>query len=474
MMPPNRNANDAVWSADGQWLFWLSDSARCERGQRALRSRSRSTAAIASFPRRLRTGELELTAIAEMSPPPSPKTGRRRPGAEEPTGGLDDLRVASPDHGRLPDARHAASPGRRPSPESSVPSPPAPAHRGSLGCRSSSASAAAGPPSTPTWQTCSTSLAGLLLAPAKRLRPAFCHWGFVGAGGDPDDPPTIAWSMPGAAFELLHAFALFHDDVMDGSAVRRGDRTCHLELRRPPRGRRLARRGPAVRRGRRDPRRRPRLRLRRPAHAPRRPPAAWAVWNELRIELNVGQYLDILGTAGASANRPTAERIARYKSGKYTVERPLHLGALLAAPTGDELVPAAVGLRPAPRRRVPAPRRHARRVRRRPPSRASPSATTSARASRRRCSRWRRPGRRRRSAAAAAPAWARLISTPHEVRRHPGRARRHRRGQPSSKQRSPCSSRRRWRAIGGGADHRPRRASGLIDLAYDVGLARSG
>jgi geranylgeranyl diphosphate synthase type I len=36
-----------------------------------------------------------------------------------------------------------------------------------------------------------------------------------------------------------------------------------------------------------------------------------------------------------------AERICRYKSGKYTVERPLHLGAVLAAPTrAGELLPA--------------------------------------------------------------------------------------------------------------------------------------
>jgi hypothetical protein len=26
MMPPNRNASDAVWSADGRWLFWLTDA----------------------------------------------------------------------------------------------------------------------------------------------------------------------------------------------------------------------------------------------------------------------------------------------------------------------------------------------------------------------------------------------------------------------------------------------------------------
>jgi geranylgeranyl diphosphate synthase type I len=36
--------------------------------------------------------------------------------------------------------------------------------------------------------------------------------------------------------------------------------------------------------------------------------------------------------------REKAERICRYKSGKYTIERPLHLGALLAAPTRDDLI----------------------------------------------------------------------------------------------------------------------------------------
>ena len=64
----------------------------------------------------------------------------------------------------------------------------------------------------------------LVLAGGKRLRPAFCHWGFVGAGGDPADPMII---NAGAAFELMHAFALFHDDVMDDAASRRGNATTH-------------------------------------------------------------------------------------------------------------------------------------------------------------------------------------------------------------------------------------------------------
>src|SRR5215831_20553195 len=61
----------------------------------------------------------------------------------------------------------------------------------------------------------------------KRLRPAFCHWAYVGAGGDQNDAAVID---VGAAFELLQAFALVHDDVMDGSATRRGARTAHLDF----------------------------------------------------------------------------------------------------------------------------------------------------------------------------------------------------------------------------------------------------
>jgi geranylgeranyl diphosphate synthase type I len=60
------------------------------------------------------------------------------------------------------------------------------------------------------------------------------------------------------------------------------------------------------------------------------PDDALAIWNELRVELNVGQYLDVLGTARADTDLTRARRIARYKSGKYTIERPLHVGAAIA------------------------------------------------------------------------------------------------------------------------------------------------
>src|SRR5947209_17762529 len=61
-------------------------------------------------------------------------------------------------------------------------------------------------------------LSQFVLQGGKRLRPSFCWFGFSGAGGT--DVSLVADA--GAALELLHAFALLHDDVMDGSAYRRG------------------------------------------------------------------------------------------------------------------------------------------------------------------------------------------------------------------------------------------------------------
>ena len=170
------------------------------------------------------------------------------------------------------------------------------------------------------------SLRRLVMDGGKRLRPAFCYWGFIGAGGDPRAPEI---TDAGAAFEMLQAFALVHDDVMDGSSTRRGAQTAHLEFdgrhsdaQWRGEGRRFGE-GVAILIG--DL-----------AHVyadqllPRTSSGVQAVWDELRTELNIGQYLDLLGTARADTDHESARRIARYKSGKYTIERPLHIGAALA------------------------------------------------------------------------------------------------------------------------------------------------
>lgn len=171
-----------------------------------------------------------------------------------------------------------------------------------------------------------SSLRDLVLAGGKRLRPAFCHWAFVGCGGDPLDSNVV---NAGAGLELLHTFALVHDDVMDASLRRRGMDAVHVQFideHRRQEWRAEDRRfgeGVAILVGdlafvyadllMADLSR-----------------EAQAIFTELRIEVNIGQYLDLLGTVRGSPSVEAARRICTYKSGKYTIERPLHLGAALA------------------------------------------------------------------------------------------------------------------------------------------------
>jgi geranylgeranyl diphosphate synthase, type I len=183
----------------------------------------------------------------------------------------------------------------------------------------------------------------LVLSGGKRLRPAFCHWGYVGAGGGTDDQVDVD---AGAAFELMHAFALFHDDVMDDAVTRRGQPTTHTvhAEQHAAAGMGRASRAASARAWR-------SWSATWPSSTPTadggRVAEAMRIWNELRIELNIGQYLDILGSVRSIRDVDKAERICRYKSGKYTIERPLHLGAVLAAPEREhELLPplSAYGL----------------------------------------------------------------------------------------------------------------------------------
>ena len=182
----------------------------------------------------------------------------------------------------------------------------------------------------------------LVLGGGKRLRPAFAYWAWRGAGGDPTHEDAVLRAV--CCFELLHAGALIHDDVMDRSATRRGGASVHRQFAG------LHQRsgwvgsadsfGVAVailagdlcltwsdaildRAG-----WEPTTSL--PADALRR---AKQVFHEMRTELMAGQYLDVLEQAlGERSARAgdRALRIARYKSGKYTVERPLQFGATLA------------------------------------------------------------------------------------------------------------------------------------------------
>ncbi len=186
-----------------------------------------------------------------------------------------------------------------------------------------------------------TDALGSLLAGGKRLRPSFFMWGYLSGGGT--DLPTALRAA--ASLEMLQACALVHDDVMDDSDMRRGQPAAHRRFATLHRGEswlgdagrfgdgaaillgdlclswsdemlyRSGFDGPALAR-------------------------AKVIYDRMRTELMAGQYLDLLEQARSEASPERALLVVRYKSAKYTIERPLHLGASLAG--GDEHLMAAL------------------------------------------------------------------------------------------------------------------------------------
>ena len=185
------------------------------------------------------------------------------------------------------------------------------------------------------------SLAEFVRDGGKRFRPIFSYLGYLGAGGRPSEVALNASS----ALELVHACALIHDDLMDGSDSRRGRPSLHRLFET----------------------------LHRKSNYQGNPEkfgAAAAIligdlalsWSdqmmhltdsdlidslnfkealplfyEMRSELMAGQYLDVLEGVIAKSNTSRSRKIARFKSGKYSIERPLQFGAALAGAKSEIL-----------------------------------------------------------------------------------------------------------------------------------------
>jgi geranylgeranyl diphosphate synthase type I len=181
-----------------------------------------------------------------------------------------------------------------------------------------------------------------VLEGGKRLRPRFAYWGWRTVRGPDDDDGALVTAA--ASLELLHACALVHDDVMDVSDTRRGHPSTHREF----------------------------AQLHRDNGWPGNPRAfgtasailigdlllAWAdtmfagaelephtvlkareAYDDMRELVMAGQYLDILVQARGEFSIEDALRVAEFKTSKYTVEGPLHLGAA-AADAPDEVFAA--------------------------------------------------------------------------------------------------------------------------------------
>lgn len=172
-----------------------------------------------------------------------------------------------------------------------------------------------------------TSVAG-----GKMFRASFCWWGHHAVAA-PDDPDALVRAC--AALELLHASALVHDDLMDASDTRRGNPATHRAFEAEHRA--TAWRGDPEQYGAAGAILLGDLLLSWSEELLRRcglPFAAVApaleVFDLCRSEVIAGQFLDVSAQARGSADVDTAMTVLRYKSAKYSIERPLQVGAALA------------------------------------------------------------------------------------------------------------------------------------------------
>ena len=174
--------------------------------------------------------------------------------------------------------------------------------------------------------------ARISISGGKRFRAAFCWWGHL-AVAPPADEAALLTAC--ASLELLHASALVHDDVMDASDTRRGHPSSHRAFETLHRSQGW----PG------DPRQYGAAAaillgdlllswsdemLRTCGLPADRVLDALGYFDQTRSEVVTGQFLDVSAQARGASDVDVAMAVVRYKSAKYSVERPLHIGAALA------------------------------------------------------------------------------------------------------------------------------------------------
>jgi geranylgeranyl diphosphate synthase, type I len=182
--------------------------------------------------------------------------------------------------------------------------------------------------------------ARMTVSGGKRFRAAFCYWGHRALAPESTDEDELVRAC--AALELLHASALVHDDFMDASDTRRGRPATHRQFETEHR--RAAWRG--------DPGQYGAAAaillgdlllswsdelLRRCGLPFAQVAPALEVFDRCRSEVIAGQFLDVSVQARGRADVDTAMTVLRYKSAKYSIERPLHIGAALAGAGPDTM-----------------------------------------------------------------------------------------------------------------------------------------
>jgi geranylgeranyl diphosphate synthase, type I len=169
-----------------------------------------------------------------------------------------------------------------------------------------------------------------LVAGGKCLRSTYMYLGWLAGSADSDEALFAS-----AGLELLHAFALLQDDVMDAASSRRGRPAAHLQFSQWHRNRELS--GPAERFGESAAILLGDLcliwaeqMLRESGVEHRRLQQAWPRYDAMRTELAVGQFADLASDVRDLPSMDMVLEVARRKSGNYTVRRPLEIGAAMS------------------------------------------------------------------------------------------------------------------------------------------------
>jgi geranylgeranyl diphosphate synthase, type I len=168
------------------------------------------------------------------------------------------------------------------------------------------------------------------LAGGKCLRSTFMYLGWLCGASESDEALYAS-----ASLELLHAFALLQDDVMDDSSSRRGRPAAHIQFSDWHQKRGLS--GPPRRFG--DSAAIllgdlcliwAEQMLRESGVGHRRLQQALPRYDAMRTELALGQFADLASDVRDLPSMAVVLEVARRKSGNYTVRRPLEIGAAMS------------------------------------------------------------------------------------------------------------------------------------------------
>ncbi|GAA1010324.1 polyprenyl synthetase family protein [Nocardiopsis tropica] len=190
-------------------------------------------------------------------------------------------------------------------------------------------------PVGPVFSEATAGLERFVLRGGKRIRPAFAWTGWLAGGGPAEGEVARAALRACSSLEFVQACALIHDDIIDASLTRRGYPTTHREFAELHAQRGWS--GSSEKFGEATAILLGDLAL---AWAddmflgaglePERYLRAARAWAAMRTEVLGGQLLDIVSEASRDESEDAAERVVRFKTAGYTVERPLHVGAALA------------------------------------------------------------------------------------------------------------------------------------------------